>query len=655
MIALNRFLRLASGRQDFVFAALFVAVVAMLIIPLPTWLVDILLAVNLTISLLVLLTAIYLRNALEISTFPSIILITSIFRVALSVSTTRLILGQGDAGHLVAGFGNFVIAGNVVVGLVVFLIIAIVQFIVVTKGAERISEVGARFALDGMAGRQMAIDADLRNGDITKEEAKHRRAELQRELDFHSSMDGAMKFVKGDAIASIVIVFVNLIGGLIIGMVQRGMSFGDAGRLYTLLSVGDGLISQIPAMFIALAAGIIVTRTTDEESVNLGTDVSRQIFAQPKAIGICGVVAAAMGLLPGFPTTIFFAIAAICGVSAFVLGRAAPQRSGIQPEAQRDLPADPASAAPAEAADEAAIPLRDSQPGDVLVLRGRPDFLPLLGYPRVFAPIAAARESFTRRFGFESPSLGFIADTRVDFGHLIADIDDVPTSRLVLADLVPAQGLTPGHVQEVGDFIDQLWTAHPSQLFGPETAQTWLSGLEPTLGRLTADVQQALPFMILVDVLRKLLDEGIGLTPPRLVLEGIINAVPRSQDPDMIADLTRAMLRRQICHRYAREGRRLDALLLSPAFDDALQAMRAGKAADDKMIGVFVGRLREMLAGLQGKARPVLITGGDVRRTVRRLLVEQDIDVPVLGFNEVTRDFEVTNLGIVDVQPARAA
>lgn len=654
MDQLNRFLRMAAGRQDIVFAALFVAVVAMLVIPLPTWLVDVLLAINLTISLLVLLTAIYLRSALEISTFPTIILITSVFRVALSVSTTRLILAQGDAGHLVAGFGNFVIAGNVVVGLVVFLIIAIVQFIVITKGAERISEVGARFALDGMAGRQMAIDADLRNGDITKEEARHRRAELQKELDFHSSMDGAMKFVKGDAIASIVIVFVNLIGGLVIGMVQRGMSFAEAGRLYTLLSVGDGLISQIPAMFIALAAGIIVTRMPDEDSVNMGTDVSRQIFAQPKAMGICGVVSVAMGLLPGFPMLVFMALGAVFGAGAYYLSRQAPA-GGAQPSPDMPLMPGAEDGLDAEAPSETPIPLRDSQPGDVLVLRGAPDFLPLLGFPRVFAPIAAARERFTRRFGFESPSLGFIADPRVEFGHLIADIDDVPTSRLTLDGLDPATGLDPAHVEQVGAFIDGLWAAHPAQLFGPEAAQTWLNGLEPTLGRLTSDVQQALPFMILVDVLRKLLEEGIGLTPPRLVLEGIINAVPRSQDPDMIADLTRAMLRRQICHRYARDGRRLDAFLLSPAFDDTLQAIRSGGAADEEAVSVLVARLRDAIAALDGRTRPVLITGGDVRRTVRRLLVEQNIDIPVLGFNEVTRDFDVTNLGIIDAQTARAA
>jgi type III secretion protein V len=248
MDRLNAFLSKLSQRQDLVFVLLFSMVVAMLVIPLPTILIDILLAINITLSIVILMVALYLKNVLDLSTFPAIILVSTIFRLALTVSTTRLILAQGDAGKIIAAFGNFVVGGNLVVGLVIFFIVAIVQFIVVTKGAERIAEVSARFTLDALPGKQMAIDADVRAGDTTKEEAKKRRFILEKESQLFGSMDGAMRFVKGDAIASLVIVFVNLFGGMLIGTLQGGMPFREAIKLYALLSVGDGLVAQIPSM-----------------------------------------------------------------------------------------------------------------------------------------------------------------------------------------------------------------------------------------------------------------------------------------------------------------------------------------------------------------------------------------------------------------------
>ncbi|HSP25992.1 MAG TPA: FHIPEP family type III secretion protein, partial [Saliniramus sp.] len=266
MALLNRFLAEAAKRQDLVFAFFFVLIVAMLVFPLPTWLIDALLAFNLTISLVVLISATYLKSPLDMSSFPSIILMTSMMRVALSVATTRLILATGDAGQLIVAFGEFVIGGNIVVGLVIFLIIALVQFMVVTKGAERISEVSARFTLDALPGKQMSIDSDVRAGDITADDAREKRRVLQLEMQFHGAMDGAMRFVKGDAIAGLIIVFINLVGGMTIGMVQRGLSAGEAGQLYVLLSVGDGLIAQIPAMFIALVQFMVVTKGAERIS-----------------------------------------------------------------------------------------------------------------------------------------------------------------------------------------------------------------------------------------------------------------------------------------------------------------------------------------------------------------------------------------------------
>lgn len=659
MDQLNRFLRQAAQRQDLIFATFFVMIVAMLIIPLPHWLIDTLLALNLTLSLLILLTAIYLKHTLDISTFPAIILVTAIFRVALSVATTRLILAYGDAGNLISAFGNFVIGGNIVVGLVVFLIIAVVQFMVVTKGAERISEVGARFSLDAMPGKQMAIDNDLRAGDITKEQAKERRSTLEKEMSFHGSMDGAMRFVKGDAIAGLIIVFVNLVGGLLIGIAQRGMSFGDAAALYTLLSVGDGLIAQIPAMFIALSAGIVVTRVETEESKDMGSDISRQLFAEPRAIGFAGVVAGLMGLLPGFPTTVFIVLGGMLFSLAYFMNKsrnAAAVRADVPAPAPADVgdPGAESEIAPPEAERER-VPLRMMEPGDVLVVRGAREFLLLWENMRAFRPILAARERYMRQYGFPSPAIGFAFDSRVAFGHLIADVDDVPVARLQLENVPQGGPLADDHLREISRFFFEQWTKNASALFSVQQAQNWLSAMEGQLGRLVQDVQQMLPFMVLVDVLRKLLEEGVGLVPPRLVLEGIIHSAPRSQDPDMIADLTRAFLKRQICHAIAVDGRTIPAFLVSPEYDEMLQALRSGGRPNDQLMTQFVAKARTMLDSGESEAgRPVILTSGDVRRTVRRLLADQGVDARVLGYNEVSREFEIRNLGVIDASPARA-
>lgn len=656
MEQINRFLKIASGRQDIVFGAFLILIVAMLIIPLPHIMIDTLLAVNLTISLLLLLTSVYLKHVLDISTLPSIILVTAVFRVSLSVATTRLILGFGDAGHLITAFGNFVIGGNIVVGLVIFMIIAIVQFMVITKGAERISEVGARFTLDSMPGKQMAIDNDLRAGDITKEQAKERRETLQKEIDFHGSMDGAMKFVKGDAIAGLIIVFVNLIGGLIIGVAMRGMPFGDAARLYTLLSVGDGLIAQIPAMFITLATAIVVTRTSDEDSKDVGSDIAKQLFVEPRAIGFAGLVAILMGFLPGFPLAVFLVLgSSLVGLAYSILqANKREAEAALAPPATGPAAGDEAEIEAPSDAPVQRVPLRITEPGDVLVLRGSREFLNLWENMRVFRPILAARERFTKKYGFPSPAMGFQYDPRVKFGDLIADIDDVPMARLSLKE-VPAEGpLSEDHLRMISRFILAQWSKNAAALFSVQVAQAWLSSLEGQLGRLVQDVQQMLPFMVLVDVLRRLLEEDIGLMPPRLVLEGVLHSAPRSQDPDMIADLTRVFLKRQICHASAQEGRTIEAYLVSPEYDETLQALRGNGRPNEQLTGLFVSKVKAILeAGPERK--PVILASGDVRRAVRRLLAEQGVEVSVLGYNEISREFEVKNLGVIDASAARAA
>ena len=306
-------------RKDIMLAVMLLAIVFMMILPLPTALVDVLIGTNMSIAVVLLMLAIYITTPLEFSAFPAVLLITTLFRLSLSITTTRLILLQGDAGQIVYTFGNFVVGGNLVVGIVVFLIITIVQFMVITKGSERVAEVSARFSLDAMPGKQMSIDGDMRAGVIDVHEARHRRSLIEKESQMYGSMDGAMKFVKGDSIAGLVIIVVNILGGVTIGVTQKGMSASEALELFAILTVGDGLVSQIPALFIAITAGIIVTRVSHEDSSDLGSDIGGQVIAQPRALLIGGVLLVLFALIPGFPKITFLVLATVVGGGGFFL------------------------------------------------------------------------------------------------------------------------------------------------------------------------------------------------------------------------------------------------------------------------------------------------------------------------------------------------
>ena len=294
---------------DVVLVLALVAIIALMIVPLPAWMIDLLVAVNIAGGLLLLLLAVYVTNPLEFSVFPSVLLISTLFRLALSIATTRMILLHGEAGHIIDTFGNMVAGGNLVVGLVVFLIITVVQFIVIAKGSERVAEVAARFSLDAMPGKQLSIDSDLRSGLIDKDEARRRRSVLEAESRLNGSLDGAMKFVKGDAIAGIIIILINLVGGLAVGVMQQSMSMSDAAVKYSILTIGDGMVTQIPALLGAMAAGLLVTRTTGSEGENLGQTMGAQMMANPKVLLLAGGLCCLFALVPGFPVLVFLALA----------------------------------------------------------------------------------------------------------------------------------------------------------------------------------------------------------------------------------------------------------------------------------------------------------------------------------------------------------
>ncbi|HEO70623.1 MAG TPA: EscV/YscV/HrcV family type III secretion system export apparatus protein, partial [Candidatus Hydrogenedentes bacterium] len=324
--------RSLSGNQDILMGVCIIGILTVLVIPVPTWTLDILLTLSISTSVVVLLATIYLKRAVEFAVFPSLLLMMTLFRLSLNVASTRLILSQADAGRVIDAFGVFVTRGSPVVGMVIFLILVVIQFVVITRGAGRISEVAARFTLDAMPGKQMGVDADLNAGLITEAQARERRQGIEQEADFYGAMDGATKFVRGDAIAGIIITIVNIIGGLVIGVAVLGMPVGDALRIYTRLTIGDGLVSQVPALVLATAAGLIVTRTTTE--ANLGVDLTNQLTRYPRALGVAAAMLVLFGFVPGLPLGPFAAVAAMLAMLA-MRSRGAIERERTMAEARR--------------------------------------------------------------------------------------------------------------------------------------------------------------------------------------------------------------------------------------------------------------------------------------------------------------------------------
>jgi len=678
---LNRITAEMAKRQDMVFAFFFVLIVVMLVFPLPTWLVDGLLAFNLTISLVILITATYLKHPLDLASFPSIILITSMLRVAMSVATTRLILATGDAGQLIIAFGQFVIGGNLVVGLVIFLIIATVQFMVVTKGAERISEVSARFTLDALPGKQMSIDNDARNGDITAEEARDKRRTLQLEMQFYGAMDGAMRFVKGDAIAGLIIVFINLVGGMTIGMMQRGLSAGEAGQLYVLLSVGDGLIAQIPAMFMALAAGTIVTRVTTDATSNLGQDITKQVGAEPKALGVSGVVAIGMGFTPGFPTIVFLLMG---GTLCFVAwrmtrpppdaakatdqdaasapppatGEGAPSPGDAPPPA---LPEGPPENTPMDPLNDSSLPLRPAQHGDIIVIGANPATLALLCPDATYRHIEMEKMFFMMNMGFAAPPIGF--EYKHDFGdgEFILSIDGVPVSKWVIKQTNPPTPYSAQQASALATKIGSIRMQHAATLFGVPEAQQWLEEIQPAVGRMANDIQQLMPLLNMVETLRRLLAERIGLTPPRLVLEGLVQATQRAKDPDGYAEVVRGFLQRQICHAVADDKKTIAAVVLGPDLETGFRRMlnpdpNAGPPPGKEFIEKFITYLRETMPKIGEEApKAIFLVPPDIRRSFIKILRDHDIHVRTIGYNDIASGYEVRTVAVLTFEKQEAA
>lgn len=700
--AIERFLLAASRRQDLVIVFFILLVTALMILPLPTWLMDVMIAINITIGMLFLMLAVYLKSPLEFSTLPSAILLSTLVRIAITISTTRLILVQADAGSIIQSFGEFVVSGNVIVGLVIFAIIAIAQFIVVTKGAERVAEVAARFVLDGLPGKQMSIDSDVRSGDIDRNEARRRRANLERESQYYGAMDGAMKFVKGDAIVSMIVILVNLIGGLVVGTVVQGMDAATAFQTYALLTVGDGLASQIPALLVAVSGGIVVTRVTTETSQNLGADLAKELISSSQSLAVVSAALVGLALVPGFPTLTFLSIAAIIGGGAFAImmtDRRRRAQAAAQPQAGRDAASltqpQAARAATGDPAPDAAVSLiQPAKPGDTFSINASPELMDRIDTGQLQQSLQTVVTEASRQRGikvdmpgvtvepsFPAETFEFLVDGAPTWRGRIpankvfavseADLSDVAgldnTERTELPGIgaglwvnaanaasLGAKGISVVEPEAaMGAIVRQHISRWSSRAFGLQDADAWLNDQsQKGASALVQLVRQAVPLVRVADTMRHLLADGVSISQSKLVLEGLIELAPKVEDNQLLADHLRLCLSRPISANYADESRTIPAYVVELDLEDILrQSTREGPAG--LRLNLDYGSAERLTSELKrcftqaipSKQQTVLMTSFDVRRPLRQFAISKGMDIPVLAFEEIASDYHVLPVG----------
>ena len=642
-----------TRHADLALAALVVSIVGMMIVPLPTFLLDLLICLNIAVAVTLLLLSIYVGHALKIATFPTLLLLTTLFRLALEISATRLILLRANAGEVIHAFGNFVVAGNLVVGAVIFLILTIIQFVVIAKGAERVAEVAARFTLDAMPGKQMSIDAELRAGHIDHREARRRRALLTRESQLFGAMDGAMKFVKGDAIAGLVVLAVNVVGGLAIGVLQRGMDVAEAARTFTVLTIGEGLVAQIPALVISTAAGIIVTRVAAEDDEgagsNLGREIAAQVLAQPKAIALAAVLLGLLALVPGLPFFPFLALAAVLALAGRALLRdqatSAQAGAGGAEAARTGRPEAPPPLMTAIAVELGrALGARLCPEGDGAALGER------LG--------ATLRERLFAELGLPVPAVRVSVDAPgVPSDGYVLRLNEVPLARGESADGTAADTIA-------ADLLSLL-RRYGHELIGIQETQTLLDRLERTHPAL---VREVVPKLIspplLTDVLRRLAEEGVSLRNLKDILGALAEWAPHERDPVALTEHVRGGLRRAITYRHATAEGVLPVFLLDPMIEDAVRDA-IHKTATGSYLALEPQISRDIVAAVgrtvgQGPAAagsgepaastpPVILTSADIRRYVRRLVETEHPQLAVLAYPELAPEARLQPLGHVRV------
>lgn len=674
--------------SDILVALAVILMVVMMVIPLPAAILDLLLTLNLATALVVLLVTMYILEPLGFSVFPSLLLVTTLFRLALNVSSTRLILLNGYAGEVILSFGRFVVGGNPVVGFVVFCILVIIQFVVITRGAERVAEVAARFTLDAMPGKQMSIDADLNAGLITEAEARARRREIEREADFYGAMDGASKFVKGDAIAGIFITIVNLLGGFVIGVVQRGLSAGQAVQTYALLTVGDGLVSQIPALLISTAAGIMVTRAASES--NLGQDVTRQLLSQPRVLAITAGVLGLFGLVPGLPHFPFFLLSALVGGVAYSLHglqeKAAREERERKKQEELEAVKKPENVASLLQVDPLEIelgygllPLADAgQGGDLLerVVMIRRQCALEMG---LLVPPIRVRDNMQLKPNHYVIKLrgAEVGRGEIMLDHYLAmnpGTADHPLEGIETRE--PAFGLTALWITArerpkaelygytvvdppsvVATHLTEVIKSNAHVLLGRQEVQTMLDSIKQSHPALVEElVPEVLNLGEIQKVLQNLLREGISIRDLVTCLETMADYGRVTRDPEILTEYVRQALARSITRQYLGEKDKLPAITLDPELEREIgQAVE--RAPSGSYLALEPARAQEIVRALAGQAeraamrgvQPVVLCSPAVRPHLKKLIGRVVPRLPVLSYPELEAGVAVETVGMVRV------
>jgi flagellar biosynthesis protein FlhA len=687
----ERSLRKLLKHTDLLAAIGVVMIVTMLVIPLPSALLDLMITLNISGALAIVVATMYIKTGLELSSFPTLLLLTTMFRLAINVSVTRLVLTTGDAGSVVRDFGQFVVGGNVVVGLVIFMILIVIQFIVVTNGAGRVAEVSARFTLDAMPGKQMAIDADLNAGLITDEDARRRRSEIAREADFYGAMDGASKFVKGDAMAAVVITAINLIGGIIVGMLQHHLAFGEASHHYSLLTVGDGLAAQIPALLISVATGIIVTRSGSES--DLGSEITTQILGQRKAPLVAGGAIIAFAMIPGLPKLPFLLVGGVLfaigwtlrknGIEAFTAAPAAPALpAGSEPdntaaprdEVMKELPIDPLELG----IGFGLVPLVDRGSGGTLVRRIsliRRQIAGELGM--VIPPVRIHDEVDLDSHEYVCKVRGTeVARGRVMAGHKLAmdpgdavgNLSGIPTTEpafglpaVWIADSQHSEAEALGYTvvdaeSVIVTHLTETIRTHAAQLLTRQDVRQLLDQLKE---HNEAVVNEVVPDILSLGeiqrVLQTLLSEAVSIRDLGAIVEAVGDKARITRDTGLLAEYARQALGRAITAPHLGADHTLRAITLDPAIEQEV-ATSITQTTDGEYLALEPARAQALLgavrtqsdhAAARGGMRPVLLCSARVRRHLRRLVESAVPHLAVCSYNEIASGISVETIGVI--------
>jgi len=677
--------------SDITMAVAVVAILVFMIIPLPPMFLDLLISFNITFALIILLASMYTLRPLELSAFPSILLLITLFRLSLNVASTRIILLHGNEGAMAAGkviqaFGNFVVGGNYLVGIIIFIILVVINFMVITKGAGRISEVAARFTLDAMPGKQMSIDADLNAGLINEQQARSRREEISREAEYYGAMDGANKFVRGDAIAGIIITLTNIIGGLAIGVFQNKMSFANAAHTYTLLTIGDGLVTQIPALIISTSAGIIVTRAGAES--NLGAEITSQILFQPRAIGITSIVLFGFGIIPGLPLIPFWVLASLAGLLTLMIHRATRQQMQIEQEAQlmeeNSVPVERLDSLPpldalAIEVGYGLIPLVDADQDGELLDRIKSIRRQVAYEMGIIVPPVHIQDNMQLKPGEYSILLkgNEIARGELMTNHYLAmnpgavdeAIDGIPTHEptyglpaLWIKDNAKENALAKGYTvvdlaAVMTTHLSEIVKRHGPEFLGRQEVQQLLDHLKDTHPKVVEElVPNSLSLGGVVKVLQNLLREQVSIRDLLLVLETLADWAPATKDLDLLTEYVRQSLARTITKMHLTRDGILQVITLDHSVESAIaaaiQQTEQGShfALDPNTAQKVINNLAQVLEKSSGlNLQPVIVCSAPIRCHFKKLIDQFIPNISVLSYDEILSNVEIQSLGTLEL------